>query len=53
MDIEAFIDNTVLDERVSLSGCHAASTKRVPCGFDVTLYYEHQYTEQHITHRNV
>lgn len=37
MNIQALVDDAVLDNRVAFSGCHAACTQRVPGGLDVAL----------------
>lgn len=37
MDVESFIQDTVLDNVISFAWSHGAGTKRVPCSLNVTL----------------
>lgn len=41
VDVETFVDNTVLDDGVALLWTHGASTQTVPSRLDVALWHGH------------
>jgi hypothetical protein len=43
VDIETFVEYTVLDDGISVTRSHGTSSEAVPGGFDVTLSYN-QYS---------